>query len=78
VGGINFVVRHVVMPLDVIEVHSLGDAVILVEVFQITSQVGVIGATSDITFEMSMVHDIEADERDKQAPIGFDEARAKR
>jgi hypothetical protein len=28
--GINLLMRHVVMPLDVIEIHRLGNAIMLV------------------------------------------------
>ena len=61
-GGINLVVSHIVMPFDVIEIHRAGNVVILVEVFQVTKQVSVIGETPDIALEMSVVDGIEADE----------------
>ena len=76
-GGVNLVVSHIVMPLDVVEIHRAGDAVILVEVFQVTKQVCVIGETPDIALKMSVVDSIEADECHEQAPIGFDDARPK-
>jgi len=68
-GGIDRVVGHVIVPFDVIEIHGVGDAVILVEVFQIAEKVGVIGDTSNIAFEVPMVHSIEADEGDEQSPV---------
>jgi hypothetical protein len=35
-------VCHVVMPLDVIEVHGLSDAVEFIEVFEIAKQVAIV------------------------------------
>jgi hypothetical protein len=45
--GIDRVMRHIIVPFDVIEIHGVGDAVILVEVFEIAEEVGVIGDTSE-------------------------------
>src|SRR3982750_3557040 len=74
-SGIDLIMRHVIMPFDVIEIHGRGDAVILVEIFEITEEIIVIDETPEIAFEMSVVHGIEANERDEQAPIRLHEAR---
>ena len=73
-GGVNFIVSHVVMPFDVIEIHGVGNAVILVEIFEIAKEVGVISDTSDIAFEVPVIHRVEADECDEQSPVGFHQA----
>ena len=69
--------RHVVMPLDVIEVHGIGDAVVLIEVFEIAEQVPIVDDAADIAFEVSMIDGVKADERDEQAPICLNKSRSK-
>ena len=72
-GWIDVVVGDVVMPLDVVEVHGIGDPVGLIEVFEVTEEVRVVDDPSKVAFEMAMVDGVEANEGDEQAPIGFDE-----
>ena len=72
-GWIDVVVGDVVMPLDVVEVHGIGDTVGLIEIFEVTEEVGVVDDPSKVAFEMAMVDGVEANEGDEQAPIGFDE-----
>ena len=70
---IDVVVGDVVMPLDVVEVHGVGDPVGLIEVFEVAEEVGVVDDPPEVAFEMAVVDSVEAYERDEQAPIGFDE-----
>lgn len=70
-GRIDVVVRDVVVPLDMIEIHGLGDAGCLVQVFEIPEKVGVINNPSDIALEMSVIHRIKANQRDEEPPVGF-------
>ena len=72
-GWIDVVVGDVVMPLDVVEVHGIGDPVGLIEVFEVTEEVGVVDDPPKVTFEMAVVDGVEAYESNEQAPIGFDE-----
>jgi hypothetical protein len=72
-GWIDVVVGDVVMPLDVVEDHGIVDPVGLIEVFEVTEEVGVVDDLSKVAFEMAMVDGVEAHEGDEQAPIGFDE-----
>ena len=74
-GWIDFAMGQVVMPLDMVEVHRVGDAVCLIEIFQIAEQVWVIDDASDVALEVAVVHRIEPHQRDEQPPIGFDECR---
>ena len=71
-GWIDVVVGDVVVPLDVVEVDGIGDAVGLIEILEVTEEVGVVDDPSKVAFEMAMVDGVEADEGDEQAPIGFD------
>ena len=75
-GRIDIVVREVVVPLDMVEIHGLGDAVSLVEVFEISREIRVIDDSSDIALKMSMVHRVESDQRDKEPPVGFHKLRS--
>jgi hypothetical protein len=72
-GWIDVVVGDVVVPLDVVEVHGLGDAVSLIEIFEVVEEVRVINDPPEITLEMSVVDGVEEYKGDEQAPIGFDE-----
>ena len=70
---IDVVMGDVVMPLDMVEVHGVGDAVGLIEVFEVAEEVGVVDDPSDVAFEMTVIDSVEAYEGDEQTPIGFDE-----
>ena len=72
-GRIDVVVGDVVVPLDVVEVHGVGDAVGLIEVFEVAKEVWVIDDSPEVALEMAVVDGVEAHEGDEQAPIGFDE-----
>ncbi len=70
-GWIDVVVRDVVVPLDMIEIHGLGDAGCLVQVFEIPEEIRVVENASDIALEMSVVHRIKANKRHEEPPVGF-------
>ena len=72
-GGINFLVGHVVMTLDVIDADRLGDSRVLIEIKQITLEIRIIDDAPKIAFEMPVINRIEANERAKETPIGFDQ-----
>ena len=67
-------VRHVVMALDMIEVDGLGDARLLIQVHQVTLEVGVIDDATDVAFKVTVIDDVEPDERAEKAPVSFDDA----
>ena len=72
-GRIDVVVGDVVVALDVVEVDGVGDAVGLIEVFEVAEEVGIVDDPPEVALEMAMVDGVEAYEGDEQAPIGFDE-----
>ena len=72
-GWIDVVVGDVVMPLDVVEVDGVGDAVGLIEVFEVAEEVRVVDDAPEVALEMAVIDGVEAHEGDEQAPIGFDE-----
>ena len=69
---INFSVRHVIVALDVIEVHGLCDTRLLIQIHQITLQVWVISDAPQIALEMAVVDGIEANKRAKKSPVRLD------
>ena len=76
-GRIDVVVRDVVVPLDMIEIHSLGNTFGLVEIPEVPEKIRVIDDSSDVALKMAVVHRIEPNQRDKEAPVGFHEFRSK-
>ena len=72
-GWIDVVVGDVVMPLDVVEVYGVGDAVGLIEVFEVAEEVRVVDDPPEVALEMAVIDGVEAHEGDEQAPICFDE-----
>ena len=71
-GWINVVVGDVIVPLDVVEIYGIGDAVGLIEVFEVTEEVWVVDDPPKVAFEMAVVDGVETYEGHEQAPIGFD------
>ena len=72
-GRINFSVGHVIMTLDVIEIDRVGNSWLLIQIHQITLQVRVIDDAAQIAFEVSVINDVEPDERAEKSPVGFDD-----
>ncbi len=72
-GRIDVVVRDVVMPLDVVEVDRVGDAVGLIEISQVAEEMGIVDDPPEVALEMAVVDGVEPYERDEEAPIRFDE-----
>ncbi len=75
-GWVDVIVCNVVVAFDVVDIHGLGNAVGLVEIFQIPKQVWVVGDSSEIAFEMAMVDRIEPNQCNKKPPVGFHELRS--
>ena len=57
--------RHVVVPLDVIQVDRLGDAGLLIQVHQVALQVWIIDDAPQVAFEMAVVKRVKTYERSK-------------
>lgn len=75
-GRIDIVVCDVVMPLDMVEVHGIGNTVGLVEISEIPEEMWIVDDSSDIALKMSVVDRIEPNQRDKETPVGFHEFRS--
>src|SRR3546814_5501759 len=61
----------VVVVLDVMQVHRVGDTGHLVELAGVAPQVGVVDETLPVALEVAVVDRIEAHQRGEQAPVGF-------
>ena len=75
-GRVDVIMCHIVVPLDMVEIDGLGDAVGLVEIFEITEQAWVIDDATEVAFEVAVIDRIESDQGDEQPPVRFDEFRA--
>ena len=60
---VNRSVRNVVMAFDVIKVDGIGDAWLLIQVHQVSLQVGIIDNAPQVAFEMAVINRIESHER---------------
>ena len=59
-GWIDVVVGDVVMALDVVEVDGVGDAVGLIEVFEVAEEVGVVDDPPEVALEVTVVDGVKA------------------
>jgi hypothetical protein len=62
--------------LDVIEVDCGRDPGLLIEIHQATFQVRIIKDASNVALKVTVIDDIEPNERTEEAPVGFDDALA--
>ena len=75
--GINLGVRHVVMTLDVIEINSVGDAWLLIQIHQKALQIWIVDDTAQVAFEMAVVDGVETNKRAKKSPVRLDNSAIK-
>jgi hypothetical protein len=74
--GVEPLVRHVVVPLDVVQVHRLAEGRALVQVAGVAPQVGVVHQAPQVALEVPHVHRVEARERGEQPHVGLGELAA--
>ena len=65
------------MALDVIDAHRLGDSGLLIKIEHVTMEVRVIENATKVTFEVTVVNDVEPNEGAEEAPVGFNDSIAK-
>ena len=70
-GRVDMLVAHVVVPLDVIEIHRVRDPRHLVEVPDVFREVRIILDAADIALEMSVLDRIEPRQGREQSPVGL-------
>ena len=73
---IQLAMAAVVVALDVIEIHSRGDARDLEEIAKVVREIWIVLDPAQIAFEVAVIDGVEADERREQTPIGFGDASA--
>src|SRR5919204_4027595 len=69
--GIDITVAAVIVPLDMVDAHGLGDAGNLVEIAQIVAEIRIIDDAAKIAFEMAVIDGVEPRQRREQPPIRF-------
>ena len=75
-GRVHLALAAVIVPLDVIDVHGLGDARHLIEIAQIVRQVRIVDDAPQVALEVAVIDRVEADQRREQPPVGLGQARA--
>src|SRR5262249_2441870 len=73
-GRIDLVVSYVVMTFDVVQIHGVGNARLLIEIAQIAIEVRVIDNPPEIAFEVAKIDGVKTNQRAKETPIGFDDS----
>ena len=68
-GRIDCLVAGVIVALDVLHVHRLRHARLLIEIAHIAGEVRIVGDAADIAFEMADIDRIEPQQRRKQPPV---------
>src|SRR5574339_583934 len=68
---IDGAMRHIIVTLDMVEINGLRDPIILVKISQIAEEMGIVRDSPHVAFEVNIIDGIEADQRHKQAPVGF-------
>src|SRR5699024_461575 len=76
-GGIDGVVAAVVMRLDLLDPHGIGDARLLIEITQIAGEIRVIDNAAKVALEVADIDGIETHQGRKQAPVGFGDPAAR-
>ena len=67
----DVVVGDVIVPLDVVEVHRVGDPVVLIEVLEVPEEIRVVHDTPDVALEVAVVDGVESNHGHEQAASPF-------
>ena len=73
---VDLLVGHVVVPFDVVEIDSLSNVIVLVQIGQISLQIRIIENAPQAALEVNIVNDIETNKRAKESPIGLNNTAA--
>ena len=74
--GFTEVWAHVVVALDVLHVHGLGDARHLIELAGVAPEIGIVGEVAPVALEVVVVDRIEAHQGGEGPPVGLGDAPA--
>jgi hypothetical protein len=75
-GRIDVAVTAIIVPFNVIEIDGIGDARYLIEIAQIIPEIWIVDDAAQITFEVTVVNGVEADQRGEQPPVSLSDASA--
>ena len=70
-GRIDTAVAAVIVTLDMVEVHRLGDARHLIEIAQVIPEIGIVDDAPHVALEVAVVDRVETHQRGEQPPVGF-------
>src|ERR1700722_8670982 len=62
-GRVHVAMAAIIVPLDVIEVHGLGDARHLIKLTQVIRQVRIVDDPAQVALEVAIIDRVEADKR---------------
>jgi hypothetical protein len=62
---------NVIVAFDVVEIDSLGNAVVLIQIGQVSPKVRIIENAPEAALEVNVVNDVETNQGAKEAPIGL-------
>ena len=71
--GVNRIMAVMVVADDMIHIHRLGDALILVELAGLATKIRIIYDALAVAFEMQVINVVKTQEGRKQAPIDLGE-----
>lgn len=75
-GWIDVAVTAIIVPFNVIEIEGIGDARYLIEIAQIIPEIWIVDDAAQITFEVTVVNGVEADQRGEKPPVRLSDRRA--
>ena len=64
-GRVDVVMGDVVVPLDMVEIDGLRNALYLVEVSEVAIELRIVDDATEVTFEVPVVHGIEPEQGDE-------------
>jgi hypothetical protein len=60
-----------VVALDVVEIHRVLDSRHLVTLARVRPNRGIVDETPDVAFEVTVINQVEPDQRGEKSPVGF-------
>jgi len=76
-SGVNRIMRHVIVTLNVFEVDRFSDTRLLIKIGHVVLETGVIENTAHAALEVNVIDDIKADQGAEQSPVGLDDMATK-
>src|SRR5262245_39280175 len=77
-SGVDLLMRHVVMTLDMLEIDRFCYSRLLIKVQEITLQIWIIHNPSNVALEMPVINGVKPNESAEKPTIRFDHSLAKK